>query len=151
MIVVVPGDIPDTTPKAGSIVATVELLLLHVPPAVVLFSVVVFPVHMVVVPVMAPGNGVTVIVKVEIQAPAVVVNRITSVPAVTPVTTPVAATTVATAGVILLHAPATPPLLSVMVLVTQTVVGPVIVATGFTVTTFPALAVIPHASVTVAV
>jgi hypothetical protein len=147
----VPGVTPVTTPVADVIVATVVLLLDHVPPGVVLLSVTVLPVHTEVRPDIVLGSGVTVIVVLEIQPPAVPVNLITVVPPDTPVTTPVAGTTVATPGVILLQFPATPPLLSVMVLLTQTVFGPVIGATGLTVIVFPALAVIPHASVTVTV
>ena len=50
----------DTTPDSGSIAATVALLLVQKPPSVVSTSVVVVPVHKLVAPVMAEGDGITV-------------------------------------------------------------------------------------------
>ena len=58
-IVVVPAAIPVTTP-AASIVPAAGLLLLHVPPAVVLASAVVWPMQTVGVPVMIAGEAITV-------------------------------------------------------------------------------------------
>ncbi len=69
-MVVVPGVTPYTIPVVWSIVATARLLLLHVPPPVLLPSGVVLPVHTDVLPVIAPGSGVTVMLIVEVHAPA---------------------------------------------------------------------------------
>jgi hypothetical protein len=59
---------PDNTPLSEPIVATAVLLLLHVPPVVVLLNVVVLPTHTAVMPVIAPGSGLTVIM-VEVKQP----------------------------------------------------------------------------------
>ena len=60
----VPIPVPVTTPVAGSTVATVGSLLLHVPPGGVDDSVEVPPKQTVVPPVIAVGTGVTVNVAV---------------------------------------------------------------------------------------
>ena len=65
-MVVVPAVTPETIPELVPIVATLVLLLIHVPPPV-LDSVVVEPAHTVVVPVIADGNGFTVRTVVVIQ------------------------------------------------------------------------------------
>lgn len=57
VIVAVPADTPLTTPVALLMLAIVGELLLHVPPLVVLVSVVVAPTHAVVVPLIVPANG----------------------------------------------------------------------------------------------
>lgn len=59
-IVVLPADTPCTVPVVASILPTVGVLLLHVPPVVLLLSVVVAPWHTVNTPVIAAGTGFTV-------------------------------------------------------------------------------------------
>jgi hypothetical protein len=61
VITVVPDASPLTTPLLIPIVATVVLLLLQVPPVVLLLKVAVSPSHTLAVPVIAAGNGLTVI------------------------------------------------------------------------------------------
>ena len=58
-----PAATPVTTP-VEPIVARPVLLLLHVPPAVTSFNVVVAPAHNVIVPVIAAGKGLTVTIDV---------------------------------------------------------------------------------------
>jgi hypothetical protein len=85
-------------------VAIVPSILLHVPPARVLFHKVVRPVHTVADPVIAGGKGLTVTVVVEKQ-PEGMVKLIIALPPEIPVTTPVAGFTVATEVVLLLQVP----------------------------------------------
>ena len=98
-------------------VATAVLLLLHVPPIVpFVVKVAVVPVQSVALPVMVPALtfGSTVIeMKLDtgLPQPLLTVYVISAVPAVTPVTSPVEAFTVATAVLLLLHAPPVVPLL----------------------------------------
>jgi hypothetical protein len=66
VIVVVPASTPVAMPL-GLTVATLPVLLAHVPPAVASASVVVRPAHTVIVPVMVAGNGLTVITVVVMQ------------------------------------------------------------------------------------
>ena len=141
---------PPSKPDAGSIVATGVLSLLHVPPATVLLRVVVVPEHNVVTPVIADGGTLTVSTVVVVQ-PADDVNVIVVVPGAIPPAMPVAAPIVATPVAELLHVPVTPASVSVVVPPTHIVVIPVIGTTGFTVIVFVAVAVMPHASVTVTV
>ncbi len=128
------------------IVATATLALLHVPPVVVLVSVVPVPIHVVSVPPIAAGSAFTVTTVVAVPAqpnPLVTVYVITVVPADTPVTTPVAPT-VATPALLLLHVPPVVALARVVVPFEHIVVPPVIAATvgsGFTVITLVAVAV----------
>ena len=82
-----PAPIPDTIPEDESISATAGLVLIHIPPGVLLLSVVVLPWHTVGVPVIGVGNPtVTVVDSVH---PAAEVKVIFVVPTVTPVTIPV--------------------------------------------------------------
>jgi hypothetical protein len=110
-------------------VATVVLLLVHVPPAMLLLSVMVAPVHTVSRPDIGPGTSITVMLLVATQ-PAPEVNVISVVPALTPVTVvPVDGpnTTVAATVVLLVQLP--PPgreLDSGMVEPTHTVLAPAI-------------------------
>ena len=53
---------PITKPVAGSMPATAGLVLLQVPPVVVSLSVVVWPTHRFIVPVIASGSGLMAIV-----------------------------------------------------------------------------------------
>jgi hypothetical protein len=85
-------------------------------------------------PAVVTGKAFTVTVEVAIQ-PVGKVYVIIDVPEDTPVTTPVPATTVATAGVALLQVPPAVASLSVVVDPAQTLVVPVIAAgNGFTTT-----------------
>jgi hypothetical protein len=61
-----PAVTPETIPVPEPIVATEELLLLHVPPAVASLKVLVDPAHIVVMPLMA--EGVVLTVKVLVAA-----------------------------------------------------------------------------------
>jgi hypothetical protein len=69
-MVVVPAEVPVTTPVVSTAVATSTLLLLHVPPVVALASEVDEPIHACVLPVI--GAGVTFIVNVAVDAHPVV-------------------------------------------------------------------------------
>ena len=92
------------------------------------------PTHTFIVPVITAGKGLTVTVVVT-KHPVGKVYDITEVPPDTPVTTPVPATTVATAGVALLHVPPAVASASVVVEAWHTVVVPVMTAgNGLTVT-----------------
>jgi hypothetical protein len=62
-MVAVPDDTPNTTPLNEPTRAIAVLLLLHMPPLVALLSVTEAPTHMLVVPVIAAGKGLTVIVR----------------------------------------------------------------------------------------
>lgn len=62
-----PGNTPVTIPVLNPIVAMVVALLVHVPPTVALFSVVVWPTQTLVVPVITDGNGFIVIIFVAEQ------------------------------------------------------------------------------------
>jgi hypothetical protein len=78
----VPGPTPETTPEDVPTVATATLPLVHAPPDVALLKEVVRPVHVVSVPDIAVGGGVTFTVTVEgtPQPHAVVVRLYTYVP-----------------------------------------------------------------------
>ena len=65
-MLVVSVRIPETTPDAD-MVATILLPEVHVPPAVVLFKVVVLPVHTIGNPVIFAGSGFTFIVNETAQ------------------------------------------------------------------------------------
>jgi hypothetical protein len=123
-IFAVPPDTPVISPVVTFAIATVVLLLLHVPPNIALLSVIVVPWHTVVVPVIG-ATGFTVTVVVAIQ-PADVVYTIAVVPADTPDTMPDDNPTVATPGVPELHVPPVGTSLRVVVLPWHTVVFPVI-------------------------
>ena len=73
VIVVVPADMPVTTPVVGSTVPTAGTLLLQVPPGEDEVSVVVSPTHTLAVPVIVPGPAFTVTVAVAKQPVAVTV------------------------------------------------------------------------------
>jgi hypothetical protein len=132
----VPGFTPVTYPK-GSIVATAMLLLLHVPPVVAFESETICDTQSDIVPVIGVDAELTVKQWTARQPVDVKVNVIHAVPADTPVTTPVVLTTDATPALLLVHEPAPPVAVSVVVPVTQTVVEPVAVGLGFTVTLAP--------------
>jgi hypothetical protein len=67
VMMLVPEATPVTTPVDDTTVATAVVPLLHVPPVVVLFSVVVIPTQTFVTPVMFAGNGFTVTSAVFVQ------------------------------------------------------------------------------------
>jgi hypothetical protein len=89
-------------PDDAVMVATDGIALLHTPPGVVFVRFVVWPWHTIPVPDMAAGNALTVTVAVRIQ-PASDVPVMIVVPGKLPVTTPVPASIVATAVVLLLQ------------------------------------------------
>ena len=60
----VPGEIPETTPVLIPIVATVVLLLVHIPPPMASVKAVVLLGQSVSMPVMAAGEGFTAIIAV---------------------------------------------------------------------------------------
>ena len=64
-----PPVIPVRIPVVAPMVPTAVLLLLHVPPVVASPRVVVLPAHIVVVPVIPPGVGFTVMTVVVLQPP----------------------------------------------------------------------------------
>jgi hypothetical protein len=128
----VPADTPLTTPVIEFIVATAPVADVQTPPAVVLVSVVVDPIHALAVPPIAASVGkaftLTVACAVEIHPFVVTVYVIVAVPAATPVTTPVEASTVATA----LDDDQTPPAVALVNVVAEpahTSVVPLIAAT----------------------
>jgi hypothetical protein len=144
-MVAVPAVFPVTMPEVP-IDAISGLLLVHVPPLVVLLSVVVLPVQTVAVPVMAlttvPGVTVTFLVVRAVPQSVVTIYDIVLVPADMPVTIPVMPT-VPTAVLLLLQEPPGDALLSAVVLPAQTEATPVIglaVGSVLTVTTFVATA-----------
>jgi len=126
VITVVPPATPVTTPVVDPMVAMPVRLLIHVPPDVGSFNVVVLPTHNVVVPPIAAGTGFTVIVFVAWQPVEVMMSVIVAVPAATPVTTPEDASIVATEVLLLLQE--APDIVDVSVIVepAHTTDGPVI-------------------------
>jgi hypothetical protein len=108
VIVAVPAAAPVTIPVPTPTVAIAVLLLLHVQPAGVVVSVVVRPTHKLVLPVIGVGNGLTVTVAVAAHVVGSV-YVIVAVPGAgveeTPLTSPVPATTVAIAVLLLVHRP----------------------------------------------
>jgi hypothetical protein len=125
-MVVVPITIPCTTPEEEPTVATEVVELTHVPPPVMLPSVIVLPapVHTVADPVIGAPATVTILVA---AVPQPVLYVIVAVPAVTPVTTPVDPI-VATLASLLLQVPFATVLASVIEDPAQTVDAPVIAA-----------------------
>ena len=113
-------------------VATLVLLLVHVPPVVALISVVVFPWQTVVAPEMSEGKARTVTVVLDMQ-PDALVYCITAKPGLTPSNNPLDAPMVAMVGLRLAHVPPLRVLCNVVVALTQMVVVPVMGAAAFTV------------------
>lgn len=134
VIMGVPGARPITTPVALT-VPKVTLLLAHVPPVVVLLSVVVAFWQTFNVPVIAAGNAITVTVLNTVH-PEPRVYVILAVPATFPVTTPVEEFTLATVLLPLIQVPPLMPFESVVVALMHTVNVPVTAGkVAFTVTT----------------
>jgi hypothetical protein len=136
--VVTPTDIAVTTPDEEPMVATLVLLLLHVPPAGELVKVKVPNTHTEQVEEPATqiiGVGVEITFNVtDFVQPLGAVYVITEVPGVMPVTNPVNATTVATLRLELVQLPPAGVPTSGVVALTQTVVVPVMVGNALTVT-----------------
>ena len=107
------------------IVATSVLPLLHTPPATLLLSGTLWPVHTLDGPEIGPGIPYTVKVIVVLQ-PVLSVLMMVAVPAPMPVTNPVVASIYATPGSVLLHEPPGVASLSVVVWPTHRLVIPVI-------------------------
>jgi hypothetical protein len=132
----VPTASPVTIPDVVPIVATVTLLLTHVPPVSVLPKVVVNPRHTAGVPEIADGSGLTVNTLMVLQ-PVGNVYVIFAVPAATPSTIPVPGPIAATDGLLLPHPPLGEASVSVVLNPSHTCIVPLIDAgKGFTVTIF---------------
>jgi hypothetical protein len=152
VIVVVPLEIPVSTPVVTSIVPTAGVVLAHVPPGVVVVSVVVPFTHTCKEPPILAGNAYTVTVALDVH----VVGRVYTIVAVpvplTPVTTPVPAPTVATLALVLVQPPPGVVLASVVVCPTHVVSVPVTGAgLAFTVTVVVRTQPVPSVYVIVAV
>jgi hypothetical protein len=124
---------PLRVPDVADIAATDVLLLVHVPPASVLVSDVVWPWHTVGLPPMAEGSAYTVNGKLATQ-PADVVYLKSVVPADMPDTVPNIGSIDATPGFVLLHVPPVTTSLIVVALPWHIDDMPVIAASGLTVT-----------------
>lgn len=139
VIIEVPGPTPTATPVVEPIVATDVVPLLHVPPTVEVLNVVDAPWQILVVPVMAAGNGITVnvfVVKQLLGSVYVIIVVPGAGVADTPPTTPDAIPTVPIAGVLLVHVPAGTAWVNVVVRPSHTEEAPVIATgAGVTVTT----------------
>ena len=135
-MMVVPAELPVTTPVVAVTDPTVAIAvdpLLHTPPVVDSVSIVLRPLHTVVVPINGAGRGLTVMVKNLAQVVGNVYIMF-GLPAATPVTTPVEGFTVASPVLLDVHVPPEIELVKVMVKPEQTDVGPVTGAVGSTVT-----------------
>jgi hypothetical protein len=126
---------PVTIPDEAPTVVIVKLLLLQLPPVVASFKVIVEPWQKAMLPVIAAGKGLTVMVRVIMQ-PVGAVYVMFVVPAATPLTIPLETPTVAAAVLLLPQVPPAMVLVSVEVAPIHTEAGPPIVGgIGFTVTT----------------
>jgi hypothetical protein len=128
---------PDTDAKILS-------LLVHIPPVVALDNVVVEPAHTLVTPVIGSGNGFTRKLVVALQ-PLANEYVIVVVPAVTPVTIPVALPTDATAILADVHDP--PPELLRVALAPTHVIGKPLIAVGSVFTAIVLVAIQPVGNV----
>lgn len=119
---------PAVTPFTVPVEVTVAIpvvLLLQVPLLVVEVSMVEAPAQTAPAPVIAAGDGITVIAFVTMQ-PVPSEYVIVTVPAVTPVTSPLVLFTVARAALLLLHNPPVGLVASIVMACVQTVPAPVI-------------------------
>jgi hypothetical protein len=132
-IVDVPGLIPVATPVVVFIVATLVLLLAHVPEPVALVSDVLIASQTDKLPSIDEGNGFTVTGVVLVHPLDVSVNVIIAVPALLPETTPDPRTTLAFDTLPLTQVPAPDGLERAVVAPTQTLVVPVIAEGSVTV------------------
>ena len=124
----VPAARPATVPVLAPIVPTAAVLLVHVPPVVLLLSVVVWPTHTSGIPLMVPGTALMVIIIVFWQ-PVDGVFVIVAVPLLNPVTSPVVGFTDTVASA-LVQVPPAIVLARVMVAPTHKLVGPLITGNG---------------------
>jgi hypothetical protein len=130
VMVAAPTVSPVTMPVNKLTVATVVLLLLHVPPAVASLNIVVSPKHTFVLPVIGAGNGFTVTVVVMKQPNVYVIVVVAAVvpPNEPPVKNPLTGLIVAMVVFALLHIPPALASLKVVVRPWHTIVLPVITA-----------------------
>ena len=130
VMVAVPWAIPVTTPVVLPTVATDGVLLVHVPPIVVLVTVVVEPIHIGATPKIGAAGGTTVTISVTNVDPHVFVTiyEMTDVPVATPETIPLLLT-VATPVLALLQAPPVVTSANVVEPVVQSDVVPVMALT----------------------
>ena len=134
MVAVPPAPAPVMTP-VGLTLAIPGLLLLHVPPAAASLTVAVKPTHILGVPDIATGDGLTVTTADVVQAPPPIEYTIVEVPPIIPLTKP-AAEMVAVAGDNELHVPPATASLREVVPPAHTVSVPnIAVGTAYTVTT----------------
>ena len=138
---VLPEALPVVTPSAEPMVATVVLLLLHVPPDGELLSAVVDPWQTVVVPVIEPEEELTVTTKAA-AVPQPLLYEIVVVPVPKPVTIP-AAVIVATPVFELVQVPPLLLLLNVIVELRQATVEPEMAA-GAAFTVMVRVAAVPQ-------
>jgi hypothetical protein len=125
VIVEVPAVMPKAIPEELPIVATDVVLLLHVPPPVVLVSVVADPTHTLKDPLIGFGAGFTVTVVVAKQPPGAMYDMM-AVPPDIPVMTPVVRPADATSALLLNQEPPASVLANVVVAPSHNVVVPVI-------------------------
>ena len=118
-----PVAIPFTIPELLPTVASVELLLLHVPPAALSEKVTLLPVHTLSGPFIALGAVFTVTVVVMVQ-PVEVMYSIVEVPGTIPVTTPVDEPIVAVEMLLLVQVPPAVESVTVVVPPGQTILDP---------------------------
>ena len=131
--VAVPAASALTTPPLVILATVPDGVTLHTPPTVISLSVVVYPAHSVLAPIMPVGTAFTVIGMLMLHPPIVYV--IVSNPGATPLTMP-PDVTVAFAGLLLVHIPPAVPSLSVVVPPTHTLgVPPIGTGDELTVTT----------------
>jgi len=109
-----PDAIPFTIPEADPIVATIGVLLLHVPPGMEFPNAVAAPRQTCVTPVIVPGEELTVTVAAAAQ-PVLSVYDMVAVPIPAPVTPPVDGSIAAIVGVLLLHTPPVVPSVKLLV------------------------------------
>jgi hypothetical protein len=124
-MVAIPASNPVTIPVPDPTLAVAGSLLLHVPPLVKSASVTVLPTHSEVPPVIPAGAAFTVIA-LYIRQPVPSEYVIVTVPAAIPLTIPLSEPMVATAILLLLHAPPPTPSLSIVVPPTHTFDDPLI-------------------------
>jgi hypothetical protein len=129
VIVAVPEDIPIIVPTGIPIPATVGVPELHVPPGTELPRSVLSPTQKMNVPVMGPGDRLTVITFPEMQ-PANEVYEMVAVPGPFPSTIPEDVPTVDTGGVSLSQVPPVGIAVRVMDSPTQTVLLPEMMGVG---------------------
>lgn len=144
-MIAVPVATPVTTPPVAT-VALAVLLLVHAPPVTVEDIVAVAPTVTPVAPDNVPADGSALMVAVVIDLHPAIVRVIFAVPALTPVSKPVDAPTVATAVLPLFHVAPVPLAVSVLVAPWQMLAGPdVILGDAFTVMAFVAMQPLPNA------